>query len=110
MGRRLDMPETLSRLDRRSVPVVAIIAAAVPIAAIALIGDIALAWSFSALTVLLYYGITNLSALALDRRRWAAWLGLASCLSLSVFVPLNVWLVGLGVVVIGLLWKTQRRG
>ncbi len=110
MGRRLDMPEALSRLDTRSVPVIAIIAAAFPIAAIALIGDITLAWSFSALTVLLYYGITNLSALMLDRRRWTAWLGLASCLSLSVFVPLYVWLVGLGIVAIGLLWKTQRRG
>jgi len=110
MGRRLDMPEAMSRLDRRSVPVIAIVTAAVPIAAIALIGDITLAWSFSAFTVLLYYGITNLSALRLDRRRWTAWLGLASCLLLSLFVPLSVWLTGTGIVAVGLLWKTQRRG
>ena len=36
------------------------------------VGDLAIAWSFSAFTILLYYGITNLSALALDRRRWTA--------------------------------------
>lgn len=109
MGRRLDMPEALSRLDSRSVPVVAVVTAALPIAVIATIGDITVAWSFSAFTVLLYYGVTNLSALALDRRRLSSWLGLASCVFLSFFVPLAVWLTGAGLVAIGLLWKSQRR-
>jgi APA family basic amino acid/polyamine antiporter len=109
MGRRLDMPEALSRLDSRSVPVIAVVTAAVPILVIATIGDITVAWSFSAFTVLLYYGITNLSALALDRRRLSSWLGLASCVFLSFFVPLAVWLTGAGLVAIGLLWKSQRR-
>lgn len=109
MGRRLDMPETLARLDRRSVPVVASVTAAVPIAALSLIGDITLAWTFSAFTVLLYYGITNLAAIKLDRRRWSSWIGLVSCLSLSFFVPLEVWLTGAGIVGIGLIWKAQRR-
>ena len=110
MGRRSDMPGTLSRLNDRSTPVNAIVAGAVPIVLIALIGDISIAWSFSAFTVLLYYGITNLSALALDRRRWTAWLGLASCVALSFFVPLAVWLAGAGLIGIGLIWKRQRRG
>jgi APA family basic amino acid/polyamine antiporter len=103
------MPETLARLDRRSVPVVASVTAAVPIAALSLIGDITLAWTFSAFTVLLYYGITNLAAIKLDRRRWSSWIGLVSCLSLSFFVPLEVWLTGAGIVGIGLIWKAQRR-
>ena len=59
MGRRNDMPEGLARLDQRSTPVNAIIAAAVPVALVALIGDISVAWSYSAFNVLLYYGITN---------------------------------------------------
>lgn len=109
MGRRLDMPEALARLDRRSVPVVAIITAAMPIAVIALIGDISLAWTFSAFTVLLYYGITNLAALRLDRGRWTAWAGLLSCLFLSFFVPAGVWITGTGLIAVGLIWKTQRR-
>jgi APA family basic amino acid/polyamine antiporter len=109
MGRRNDMPGGLARLDRRSTPVNAIIAAAVPVALVALIGDISVAWSYSAFNVLLYYGITNLSALALDRRRWTAWLGLGSCVFLSFFVSLPVWLAGTGLIGLGLIWKTQRR-
>jgi APA family basic amino acid/polyamine antiporter len=58
------------------------------------------------MTVLLYYGLTNLSALAVDRRRATAWLGLVSCLSLSFFVPLGVWLTGVGLLALGLIWKT----
>jgi APA family basic amino acid/polyamine antiporter len=76
------------------------------VAALTLIGDIGLAWSFSAMTVLLYYGLTNLSALAIDRRRPTAWLGLASCLFLSFFVPFAVWVTGAGLVAVGLVWKT----
>jgi APA family basic amino acid/polyamine antiporter len=109
MGRRLDMPEALARLDQRSTPVAAIITSAVPIVLIAMLGDITLAWTFSAFTVLLYYGITNLAAIKLDRRRWTAWIGLVSCVFLSFFVPPNVWLTGIGIVGIGLIWKTQRR-
>jgi basic amino acid/polyamine antiporter, APA family len=109
MGRRRDMPEKLSRLNDRSTPVNAILAAAVPIALIVLIGDISIAWSFSAFTVLLYYGITNLSAIAVDRRRWTAWLGLASCALLSFFVPVTVWLTGAALIAFGLIWKAQRR-
>jgi APA family basic amino acid/polyamine antiporter len=109
MGRRLDMPQGLARLDARSVPVTAIVTSAVPVAGLTLLGDIALAWSFSAFSVLLYYGITNLAALRLDRRRLTGWLGLASCLFLSFFVPIEVWLTGAGLIAIGLLWKSQRR-
>jgi APA family basic amino acid/polyamine antiporter len=109
MGRRNDMPEGLARLDQRSTPANAIIAAAVPVALVALIGDISVAWSYSAFNVLLYYGITNLSALALDRRRWTAWLGLGSCVFLSFFVSLPVWLAGTGLLALGLIWKAQRR-
>jgi APA family basic amino acid/polyamine antiporter len=106
MGRRRDMPGALAGLDRRKEPVVAIVVSAVLVGALTLIGDISLAWSFSAMTVLLYYGLTNLSALAVNRRRATAWLGLVSCLSLSFFVPLGVWLTGVGLLALGLIWKT----
>jgi basic amino acid/polyamine antiporter, APA family len=106
MGRRRDMPPTLARLDSRREPVAAIILSAILVSALTLIGDISLAWSFSAMTVLLYYGLTNLSALAVDRRRTTAWLGVLSCLSLSFFVPLGVWLTGVSLLALGLVWKT----
>jgi APA family basic amino acid/polyamine antiporter len=106
MGRRGDMPGGLARLDRRSQPAAAIVVSAALVAALTLIGDISLAWSFSAMTVLLYYGLTNLSALAVSRSRPTAWLGLLSCLFLSFFVPLGVWLAGVALLAFGLLWKT----
>jgi APA family basic amino acid/polyamine antiporter len=105
MGRRDDMPATLSRLDRRSEPTISILLTGALVAAVTLIGDIGLAWSFSAMTVLLYYGATNLAALAVDRTRKVSWLGMASCLFLSFFVPLQVWVVGIGLLVLGWLWK-----
>jgi len=110
MGRRRDMPETLARLDTRQEPTVAIVLSGLLVAAVTLVGDISLAWSFSAMTVLLYYGITNLAALRLDRRKITSWIGLASCVFLSFFVPLDVWLIGVGLLVIGLIWKTWFKG
>jgi APA family basic amino acid/polyamine antiporter len=104
------MPETLARLDTRQEPTVAIVLSGLLVAAVTLVGDISLAWSFSAMTVLLYYGITNLAALRLDRRRVTSWIGLASCVFLSFFVPLDVWLIGVGLLVIGLIWKTWFKG
>jgi basic amino acid/polyamine antiporter, APA family len=109
MGRRDDMPRRLSKLDRRANPATAISISAVPILIIVGVGDLAIAWSFSAFTILLYYGITNLSALSLDRRRWTAWLGLMSCAFLSFYVPLRVWVVGAALVSLGLVWKARRR-
>ncbi len=109
MGRRNDMPRRLSKLDHRATPAAAISISAVPILIIVGIGDLAIAWSFSAFTILLYYGITNLSALALDRRRWTAWLGLISCAVLSFYVPVSVWVVGAALVAIGLVWQARRR-
>ena len=106
MGRRKDMPFRLSGLGRTGQPTVAIILSGSLIAVVTLIGDISLAWSFSAMTVLLYYGITNLAALSVDRRRLTSWAGLGSCLFLSFFVPLTIWLVGFGLISVGLLWKT----
>jgi basic amino acid/polyamine antiporter, APA family len=109
MGRRNDMPARLARIDQRSTPAMAISISAVPVLLIALLGDIPITWSFSAFTVLLYYGVTNLSALAVDRGRWTAWVGLSSCVFLSFFVPPSVWMIGAVLIALGLVWKTQRR-
>jgi APA family basic amino acid/polyamine antiporter len=109
MGRRGDMPRSLARLDARQNPLNAVLAGAVPVVLFALLGEIPVAWSFSAFTVLLYYGITNLAALAIDSRRWTSWAGLVICLSLSFFVPLEIWLFGAALIAIGVGWRLQRR-
>jgi APA family basic amino acid/polyamine antiporter len=106
MGRRRDMPSKLSGLGRTGQPTAAIVLSGSLVAVVTLIGDISLAWSFSAMTVLLYYGITNLAALSVNRRRITSWAGLGSCVFLSFFVPPGIWLVGFGLIAAGLLWKT----
>lgn len=110
MGRRGDMPATLAGLSRRGQPTAAILLSGLLVAAVSLIGDISVAWSFSAMTVLLYYGLTNLAALRVDRTRPTPWLGLGSCVFLSFFVPLEIWLVGLTLIAAGLVWKTVFAG
>ena len=105
MGRRDDMPSSLSELSAAGQPTTAIILSGSLVALITLVGDISLAWSFSAMTVLLYYGITNLAALRVDGRRFTSWAGLGSCLFLSFFVPLPIWLLGAGLITVGILWK-----
>ena len=67
-------------------------------------------WSFSAFTVLVYYGITNFAALRLAREdrflpRAFAWLGLAGCCFLAFWVDWRIWTIGLGVIFAGLLWR-----
>jgi APA family basic amino acid/polyamine antiporter len=109
MGRRGEMPSALARVDTRHQPRVAIVTTGVLVAAVSLVGDIGLAWSFSAMTVLLYYAVTNLAAIRAFPGRWSAWAGLVSCLGLSFFVPWRVWVVGAGLVTLGIVTKTVSR-
>jgi basic amino acid/polyamine antiporter, APA family len=114
MGRRADMPSLFARVDRSGSPTPAIVAAGAAIAALALIGNVEITWSFSAFTVLIYYAVTNLAALRLpeEKRLYSpaiAWAGLAACLSLAFFVEREVWMVGLALIGIGLVWHALRR-
>jgi APA family basic amino acid/polyamine antiporter len=115
MGRRGDMPRVLARVDeRRSVPVPAVLATGAVVLGLAALGDVRTTWSFSAFTVLVYYAVTNLAALAqpaAQRRypRWIAGAGLAACLLLAFFVDPAVWAAGLGLVALGLGWHGLAR-
>lgn len=108
MARRGDAPAFLRRVDeQRGSPVASVWACGLLIVAITLIGDVRTTWSFSAFTVLLYYGITNLAALRLPAEarlfpRWIAVAGLAGCLGLAFWVERQVWLAGLALLALGL--------
>jgi len=112
MGRRLDMPSVTARVNtNNSTPYVAVGIIGIGIAALVLIGNVKTTWSFSAFTVLIYYSITNLSALQLTPEerlypKWIAWIGLAACLFLAFWVEVQIWLVGLGMLILGLVWHT----
>jgi len=107
MARRREMPAALDRVsEATSSPTRAVWAIGAFIAALVLLGDIETTWSFSAFSVLVYYGLTNLAALRLPveaRRfpRWVAVAGLVSCFGLAFFVEWQVWLAGIGLLGLG---------
>jgi APA family basic amino acid/polyamine antiporter len=115
MGRRGDVPRVFAKLDRsESSPYLAVILVGLLIGGLVLIGDMKTTWSFSAFTVLVYYALTNLSAIRLskDERlypRIIPWIGLASCLFLAFWVEPMIWIVGLGLIVAGLVWQQLMR-
>jgi len=110
MGRRRDMPTITARINtQNSTPYVAVAIIGVAVAALVLIGNVKTTWSFSAFTVLIYYAITNLSALQLKGEerlypKWIGWVGLAACLFLAFWVEVQIWLIGLGLILVGLIW------
>ncbi len=115
MGRRRDMPAVTARInERHSTPAVAVVVMGVGIAALVLVGNVKTTWSFSAFTVLIYYAITNLAALRLTPQerlfpRWVAWVGLASCLFLAFWVETSIWLTGVGLIGVGLVWHAAAQ-
>jgi len=113
MGRRGDMPVRFATLEHNS-PKTAVTGTGLLILLIALPGNVQLSWSFSAFTVLVYYAITNLSALNLPEKdrlypRAFSWIGLLACLFLAFQVGLKIWATGLGILVLGLVWHKIRQ-
>ncbi len=110
MGRRRDMPVLLARVDAQGrTPWPAVLVTGAVILMLTLIGSVKTTWSFSAFTVLVYYAITNLAALRIpeaDRLfpRWIPAGGLIACLGLAFWVEPRVWLAGLVIGGIGLVW------
>jgi len=104
MGRRRDMPPITANVS------VSVWVMGAVIAGLVLLGNIKTTWSFSAFNVLLYYAITNLAALQLPPvqrlyPRWLAWAGLAACIFLAFWVDPAVWLLGLVLIGVGLVWQ-----
>lgn len=115
MGRRGDVPSFLGRIDASgTTPTTAVVFVGLAISGLVLIGDVRTTWSFSAFTVLIYYALTNLSALKLSAEqrlypRWISWTGLGACLSLAFFVETRFWLIGLALIVVGLVSQQVMR-
>lgn len=112
MARRSDLPGQLSKVnpDTQS-PAVAVWVTGGIIGLLVLSGDVVFTWSFSAFTVLIYYAITNLSALLMpaDLRlypRWIPALGLFGCLFLAFWIEPTFWISGLLLLGVGLIWHT----
>ncbi|MCH7685594.1 MAG: amino acid permease [Planctomycetes bacterium] len=110
MGRRRDIPSFFAKIGNAT-PYPAVIFIGGVIAGLVLIGDVKTLWSFSAFTVLIYYAVTNLAAICLndDERlypRLIPWTGLFLCLFLAFWVEPLVWMIGLGLIAVGLIWHS----
>ena len=115
MAEEGDLPRWLGRVHPRyRVPHRAILAVGIVVAVGVAVADVREAIGFSSFTVLLYYGITNASALTLsaDERRWPRWLavvGLVGCLALAFSLPFASVAGGCVVFVVGAVgWLINR--
>ncbi len=112
MARRKDVPGLLSRINPQTKsPVASVLVTSAIIAALVISGDVVFTWSFSAFTVLIYYSITNLSALMMpdDLRlypRIVPLIGLFGCLFLAFWIEPKIWISGLALLGVGLIWHT----
>lgn len=111
MGRRGDMPAATAMVGQSSrTPIWSVLSVGCITAGLVLIGDLAFTWTLSALMVLGYYAITNLTALRLrdeERRfpQWTAWSGCILCLAAACSLPAAIWWTGTIVLAAGFGWR-----
>lgn len=110
MARRNDLPAGLAGINSNGIPKRATIFVAIIIGGLVLLGDVRVSWSFSAFTVLLYYSLTNLCAILIEKETrlypsWISWLGLLGCCSLAFWITPRIVVAGLIVLMIGLLLR-----
>jgi APA family basic amino acid/polyamine antiporter len=107
MARERDLPAAFAVVDsRRSVPLRAELTVAAAVVVVVLVADLRRSLALSGVAVLVYYAITNASALTLGQaeRRWPRALaigGLAGCLVLALALPSRVVVVGMIVLLVG---------
>lgn len=118
MGRRHDLPVHFSKLNKThtSAPAATWLTCGI-IIILLLVGDIKTAWSVSAFTVLIYYGLTNIAALKVpDTKRFVpkgiSITGMLACFGLAFFIPVKVIIAGLlllAIIVAFHQWKWRKR-
>jgi APA family basic amino acid/polyamine antiporter len=115
MGREADLPRSLARLGRGQNPWRSVVFVGVISILVAAFAPFGIAVAVSSFGTLLYYSVTNLSALRLlpQQRmfpRWLAVAGLIGCLGLAfALVPEDVG-IGFGILVAGILFRGCRLG
>lgn len=110
MARGNDLPGPIAKVNAASSPFMAVAFVGAVVGALVAIRNIVGLVSVSAFTVLVYYGLTNLSALRLKREERLVhpavpWAGLVFCLSLAASVPWRHLTVGASVLAAGVVWR-----
>ena len=107
MARHGDLPRSLSHVHPvHSVPDRGVFLTGTVIAALAVFGTLEWVAASATFTILLYYSITNLAALRMDRAHrlfpdWVPALGLLFCLLLALSLRPHTIISGLSLVVLG---------
>lgn len=109
MARHNDLPTYLAVIDaRRSIPARAEITVALFAIVVVTAFELRSALALSGVGVLVYYAVTNASAITLPSAiRWkiAAAVGLVSCLALALCLPPRILITGCGTLLAGILWR-----
>jgi APA family basic amino acid/polyamine antiporter len=113
MARNGDFPKFLAQM-RNVNPVNSVIAASAIVLTLVLIGSLVQVAALTSLTILIYYAVTNASALKLqpEKRlfpRIVPVAGLICCLGLTVFLPLEEWVWTLLLLAIGIVYAIIRK-
>ena len=112
MAREADLPRWLSAVHPRfSTPYRAEVVQAAVVVVIVLLVDLRGAIGFSSFGVLLYYFVANVSAFTQSSRRYPRVLqvlGALGCVVLAFTLPLPSVLIGLGVVLVGCIYRAIR--
>jgi APA family basic amino acid/polyamine antiporter len=113
MARNGDLPDALSRL-KNSNPENSIIATTAIVLALVLIGGIEQIAALTSLTILLYYAVTNISALKLpvEKRIYSKAIsiaGLISCIGLTFFMQQEQWIWTLVLLIPGVIYLLIRK-
>ena len=107
MGRRHDLPPIFQTIHNRyRVPHLGIVITGLIILLLTIFGTFEFVVRAATFTILLYYSITNIAALKQPRKeqiygRIIPICGLIGCLTMSVSLPFNVIISGIGLLIIG---------
>ncbi|MBW4659449.1 MAG: APC family permease [Drouetiella hepatica Uher 2000/2452] len=111
MAEQHDIPQSFARFNAAgTTPTLAVLAVSGAIVGFIGVGDVQTTWSFSAFALLIYCAITQLAVLKLSAQerlypRLFPQLVFWGCLFLAFWVDWQVWLVSLGLLVVGLIWR-----
>ncbi|MEM3465517.1 MAG: amino acid permease [Candidatus Jordarchaeales archaeon] len=113
MARRRDLPQAMSKLHARfGTPYYSIWIIGFLMTLLALFVDLSRIVAISTFALLFYYALANASALRIGKRlypRVVPALGLATCLILIVFVPLEAWIMGSAGLAAGVAFHLVKR-
>ena len=107
MGRRHDLPPVFQRIHSRyRIPHIGILLTGIIILLLTLLGSFEFIVRAATFTILLYYSITNIAAIKQPKKdrmygKLIPIVGLIGCLAMSISLPFNVIISGIGLLVVG---------